>query len=106
MSAAPVTALAAPRRRFTGTVVVDLTRHVDCDGWLTCQGYEVLAFGLAAARGLAVRLEIGALTALPAQCEGLGYALGCASVEVCGTDPDGVQNLVLWLRDRDEEEAG
>ena len=102
---APVTALAAPRRRFTGRVVVDLTAHVDADGWLTWHGYDVLAAGLADAQGLAVRLEIGALTALPTRYEGLAYALGCASVEVCGSDPDGVQNLVLWLRDRDTEET-
>jgi hypothetical protein len=102
---ARVTALAAPRRRFTGRVVVDVSGHVDDWGSLTTDGQIELWSGLAGACGLSVRLEVGALRHVPLTSDALSAAYRCASVEVCGTDPDGVQDLVLWLRDHDMQEV-
>jgi hypothetical protein len=102
---AAVTALAAPRRRFTGCVVVDVSGYVDGSGSLTRTGHIELWSGLAGACGLSVRLDIGALRHVPTASDALCAAFGCASVEVCGTDPDGVQDLVLWLRDHDMQEV-
>jgi hypothetical protein len=96
-----VTALAAPRPRFTGRVTVDVSGHVDSWGSLTNDGQIELWSGLAGAQGLSVRLDIGALRHVPRQTDALSAANGCASVEVCGTDPDGVQAIVLWLRDHE-----
>jgi hypothetical protein len=100
-----LTAVAAPRRRFTGTVLVDVSGHVDDWGSLTIDGQCELWNGLAGAQGLSVRLAIGALRHVPRTTDALSAAYGCAAVEVVGTNPDGVQDLVLWLRDHDRAEV-
>lgn len=100
-----VTALAAPRRRFTGCVLVDVSGYVDDWGALTRDGQIELWSGLTGAAGLSVRLVVGELRHVPLATDALSAAYGCASVEVCGSDPDGVQDLVLWLRDHDMSEV-
>jgi len=98
---APVTALASARRRFTGTVVVDVSGYVDHQGWLSGEGQVALWSGLAGARGLRVRLEVGTLRFVPITTDALSAAYECASVDVSGTDPEGVDELVNWLREGD-----
>jgi hypothetical protein len=98
---APVTALGSARRRFTGSVLVDVSGYVDDQGWLTYDGQCALWSGLAGARGLRVRLEIGPLRFVPLATDALNAAYGCTSVEVSGTDPDGVAELVDALRKGD-----
>jgi hypothetical protein len=94
---APVTAL----RRFTGTVLVDVSGYVDTWGRLSADGQVALWSGLAGARGLRVRLEVGALRFVPLTTDALNAAYGCTSVEISGTDPDGVGDLVAALRQGD-----
>jgi hypothetical protein len=96
---APVAALA--RRKFTGTVLVDVSGYVDEQGGLTNAGQCALWYGLAGARGLRVRLDVGALRFVPLTTDALSAAYGCTSVEVSGTDPDGVADLVTALRQGD-----
>jgi hypothetical protein len=96
---AAVTALT--RRRFTGAVLVDVSGYVDALGRLSVSGQCALWAGLAGARGLRVRLDVGALRFVPVQTDALSAAYGCVSVEVSGSDPDGVARLVDALRKGD-----
>lgn len=88
------------RRRFTGTVTVDVSAYVNSAGHLTEEGRRELVGGLYEARGLSVRLVVGDLrtTLGVTHAETLYDAYRCTSVEVCGTDPGTVADIVTWLR--------
>lgn len=90
---------ALARVRVTGTVVVDVSAYVDESGWLTRDGVLALWSGLAAARELPARIELGAMRYAPLTViAALEAAAGCASVEVCGTEPEGVATIIRTLR--------
>lgn len=88
------------RRRFTGTVLVDVSGHVDGWGRLTRDGQMALSGGLIDGRGLSVRLVIGDLrdASTATASEALIFAYLCRSVDVCGADPGCVADIVTWLR--------
>lgn len=89
------------RPRVTGTVLVDVSAYVDDWGRLTPDGQRELWGGLVTAAGLSVRLSVGNLLSAESATsasEALTAAYLCTSVEVCGTDPATVADIVTWLR--------
>jgi hypothetical protein len=87
------------RHKFTGTVTVDVSGHVDADGWLTGDGIHALWYGLAGARGLPVRIDLGQMAHAPLSVVAvLETADDCEAVEVCGAEPSGVAEILAILR--------
>lgn len=90
--------LAARRPKVSGSVLVDLSGHVD-QGQLTAEGQHALWEGLAGAAGLSVRLVLGDVTASwSVTGAALTAAWLCRSVEVAGRHPGCVADIVTWLR--------